>query len=205
MGEGVYWLPDARFLTSQSRVLERASGENGVRKLTTCADPRGPAFEGRPARTSRDFGPTRQSAISGGIVGEPGNRNFGISPGRHVGGVYWIPAARFLTSPSRVLQEIPVENEVRQLTTCADRRGPAFESRPARKPPDFGPARKSASSGDTARGIWKSGSRDLDRTSWGGFSDGAFSEVSVARFRVGFKRQRGPEADYLRRPAGARI
>ena len=36
-------------------------------------------------------------------------------------------------------------------------------------------------------------------------SSGAFSGVSVARFRGGFWRKRGPEIDHLRRPAGARV
>ena len=63
-------MPAARFLTSPTRVLEGVSGENGVRKSTSCADRRGPAFEGRPAHKSPDFGPTRKSAISGDIVGE---------------------------------------------------------------------------------------------------------------------------------------
>ena len=65
----------------------------------------------------------------------------GISGSRQdvMGGVYWIPAARLLTSPSRVVQEIPVENGARMLTPCANRRGPAFESRPAHTSPDFEP------------------------------------------------------------------
>ena len=54
---------------SQSRVFERFSGENGVRKLAICADRRGPALESRPAHESLDFGPTRTSALSGDSVG----------------------------------------------------------------------------------------------------------------------------------------
>ena len=81
------------------------------------------------------------------LSGMSGNRDFGISSGRH-GGVYWIPAARFATSPSLVLQRVTGENGVRKLTNRPDRRGSAFESRPARKSPDFGPTRKSAVPGD---------------------------------------------------------
>ena len=60
----------ARFLTPPSRVSEGVSGENGVRKLTDCADRRGIAFESRLAHKSPDFGLTRKSAVSGEIVGE---------------------------------------------------------------------------------------------------------------------------------------
>ena len=93
------------------------------------------------------------------------------------------------------------------MTDCADRRGSAFESRPARKSPDFGLARNSAISGDAAGEIRKSGFRDLVRNSWGGLLDpgGAFSDVSVARFGEGSKRKRGPEIDRLRRPLGVRV
>ena len=44
-------------------------------------------------------------------------------------------------------------------------RGPAFESRPAHKSPDFGPTRKSPISGDFVGEIRKSGFRDLVGTS----------------------------------------
>ena len=44
-------------------------------------------------------------------------------------------------------------------------RGPAFESRPAHKSPDFGSTRKSAISGDVVGEIRKSGFRDLVRIS----------------------------------------
>ena len=75
------------------------------------------------------------------------------------GGVYWIPAARFLASPSRVFRRVSGENGVGKLTNCADRRGHAFKGRPAHKSPDFGPTRKLAVSGDIVGGIQKSGFR----------------------------------------------
>ena len=142
--------------------------ENGVRKSTNCADRRGPACESRPAHKSLGPGPTRRSAISGDSV--RGIRKSGIlDPGRMSGReVYRIPAKRVLTSPSRVLQKVSGDNGARKLTNCADRRGPAFESRPAHTSPDFGPMRKSANPGDIAGGNRKSGSRDIVRTSWGG-------------------------------------
>ena len=65
------------------------------------------------------------------------------------------------------------------MTTCADRRGPAFENRPAHKSPAFGPMRKSTISGDVVGEVRESGFRDLVRTSLG--SGGAFFDVSVAR------------------------
>ena len=116
-------------------------------------------------------------------------------------------AARFATSSSRVLQGVPGENGVRKLTTRADRRGPAFESRPAPKSPDFWPMRKSAISGDIVGEIRKSGIRDLARISWGDLlgSGGACSDVSVACFVAGFRRKLSPEADQLRQLAMARV
>ena len=57
----------------------------------------------------------------------------------------------------------------------------------------------------------KSGNRDFGISSGihmgGGLLDsgGAYSDVSVARFRGGFRRKRGPKIDRLRRPAGVRI
>ena len=143
--------------------------------MATCADRRGPAFESRPAHTSPDFGPARKSAIPGDTVG--GSLEIGISGSRRDvrGGVFWIPAARVLASPSRVLQELSSENGARKLTNCADRRGPAFEGRLAEKSPDFGPTRKSAISGNIVGEIRKSGFRGLVRMSWGG--------------RIGFRRR----------------
>ena len=91
--------------------------------MTNCADRRGLAFESRPARKSPDFGLTPISAISGDIAGGSGARDFGISSGCH-GGAYWIPAARFLTSPSRLVAGVAGEGGVRKSTGCADRRGP---------------------------------------------------------------------------------
>ena len=102
MGGGVYWVPAARFLTPPSRVLERVSGKNGVRKLPDCADRRAPAFESRPAHKSPDFGPTRKSAISGDIVGGIRKSGFRDLVRMSYGGGCWAPAARYLASPSRV-------------------------------------------------------------------------------------------------------
>ena len=136
----------------------------------------------------------RKSAISGDIVGdirESGSRQ-DVMGGSIV--------AR--------LQKVSGDNGARKLTNCADRRGPASESRPAHKSPDFGPTRRSAISGDTVGEIRKSGFRDPVRMSCGGGllgSGGAFCDVSVARCTGGFRRQRGPEVDHWRRPAGARI
>ena len=79
-----------------------------------------------------------------------------------------MPAARLLAPPSRVSQKVSGENGVRKLTNCADRRGSAFGSRPARKSPDFWPTRKSAIFGDIVGEIRKSGFRDLVRNSLGG-------------------------------------
>ena len=62
-------------------------------------------------------------------------------------------AARSPTSPSRVLQTASGENGARELASCADRRGPAVESRPGHKSPDFGLTRESAISGDIGRGV----------------------------------------------------
>ena len=147
---GVYRIPAARFPAPPSRVSKGVSGENGVGELTTCAGRRGPASESRPAHRSPDFGPMRKSTISGDTVG-------GISGSGNC----------FPTSPSRVFQDVPGENEVQKLTTCADQRGPAFGNRPARRSPDFGPTRKYAISGDIVGGIRESGFRDLVRNSWG--------------------------------------
>ena len=144
--------------------LEGASGEDGVRQLTNCANRRRPAFESRPAHTSPDSGPTRKSAVSGNTVGEIrkwGFRDIARAPWR--GGVYWIPPARVLTPPPRALLGISGENGVRKLPTCADRRWPAFESLPTQTSPDFGPARKSAISVDIVGEIRKSGFRDIAR------------------------------------------
>ena len=74
----------------------------------------------------------------------------------------------FRRSPSRVFKGVSGENGARKLTTCADRRGPAFESRPAHMSPDFGPMQKSAISGDIVGEIRKSGFRDLVRNSSAG-------------------------------------
>ena len=68
---------------------------------------------------------------------------------------------------------------VRKFADCADRRGPAYESLPARM------------SGNRVIGLVNSG--------------GAFSGVSVARFSGGSWLKRGPKIDQLRRPAGAHI
>ena len=176
------------------------SGENGVQKLTPCADRLGSAVESRPAYKSPDFGPARKSAFSGDIV-----RDIRKSGSRQ--DVYWIPAARFLTFPSRVSKRASGENGVRKLTTCADRRGPAFEHPPARKSPDFGPVRKYAISGDIVGDARESGFRDLVRTSWGGLLDSgsAFRDVSVACFTAGYRRKRGPKTDQPPGPAGERI
>ena len=76
-----------------------------------------------------------------------------------------MPAARFPTSPSRVLEGVSGENGVRKSTNCAGRRGSVFEGRPAHKSPDVGLTRKSAVSGDIAGGVRKSGFRDLVRIS----------------------------------------
>ena len=137
-----------------------------------------------------------------------GNRDFGISSGCHMGGAYWIPAARSLASPPRVSEGVSGENGGRKLYQLRRPAGPAFESCPAHRSPDFGPTRKSAISGDTVGEIRRSGFRDLVGTSWGGWlldSGGAFSDVSDACFRGGFRRKLGPEIGRLRRPAGARI
>ena len=99
---GVYWILPARVLTSPSRVLQWVTGENGVRKLTTCADRRGRAFESRPAHKSPDFAATQKSAISGDIVGDVRKSGFRELVRMSCGGVFWAPAARFVTSPSRV-------------------------------------------------------------------------------------------------------
>ena len=61
------------------------------------------------------------------------------------------------------LEGAPGEDGVRQLTNCANRRRPAFESRPAHTSPDSGPTRKSAVSGNTVGEIRKSGFRDIAR------------------------------------------
>ena len=74
-------MPPARFLASPSRVVGRVPGGNGARKLTFRADRRGPAFESHRAHKSPDFGLPRKSAMSGGNVGESGNRSFGIPSG----------------------------------------------------------------------------------------------------------------------------
>ena len=50
--------------------LEGASGEDGVRRLTNCANRRRAAFESRPAHTSPDSRPTRKSAVSGNTDGK---------------------------------------------------------------------------------------------------------------------------------------
>ena len=94
-----------------------------------------------------------------------GNPDFRIPSGCHMGGVYWIPAARFLTSPTRVLEGVSGENGARKSTGRAGRRGPAFGSRPAHKSPDFGPIRKSSVSGEIVGEIRKSGFRDPVRMS----------------------------------------
>ena len=60
----------ARFPTSALLVAAGVSGENGVRKVTNCADQRAPVFESRPAHKSPDFGLTRKSAIPADIFGE---------------------------------------------------------------------------------------------------------------------------------------
>ena len=94
------------------------------------------------------------------------------------------------------------------MTNCADRRGPAFESRPDHKSAGCALTRKSAISGEIVREIRRSGFRDLVAKSHvGGLLDsgGAFSAVSVARFTKGFRRKRSPEIDQLRRLAGARV
>ena len=52
--------------------------------------------------------------------------------------VYWILAARFVTPPSHVSEEVSGENGVRKWASGVDRRGAAFWSRPAHKSPDFG-------------------------------------------------------------------
>ena len=111
-------------------------------------------------------------------------------------GAYWIPAARFLAPPSGVLGGVPSENGVGKLTTCADRRGPAFGRRPAHTSPDFVPMRKSSISGEVVGDAWKSGLRDLVRMSYGrGLLDsgGARSDVLAARFSGSFRRKQGPE------------
>ena len=72
-----------------------------------------------------------------------------------------IPAARFLTSPSRGVERVSSENGVWKLANCADRRGAMFESRPAHKSPDSWLTRKSAISGEIVGDIRKSGFRGL--------------------------------------------
>ena len=173
---GVYRIPAARVLASPSRVLVGVSGENGVRKLTNCAERRGYASESRPAHKLPGFGQTRKSAMSGDIAGGIRKSGFRDLVRASRGGVYWVPAARVLTSPPRVLQGISGENRVRKLTNCADRRGLAFESRPARKSPDFGLTPISAISGDIAGG---SGARDFGISS--GCHGGAYW-IPAARF-----------------------
>ena len=124
------------------------------------------------------------------------------------GGVYQIPAAGFLPSPSHVSERVSGENGVRKLADCADRRGSAFEGRPAHKSPDCGLTRKSAVSGEIVGEIRKSGFRGPVRNSYGGGlldSGGASPDVSVVCFREGFRRKRGPEIDQSRRPAGVRV
>ena len=74
-----------------------------------------------------------------------------------MGGVYWVPVARVLTSSPRVLVGVFGENRVQKLTNCAERRGYASESRPARKSPGFGLTRKSAVSGEIVGDIRESG------------------------------------------------
>ena len=68
-------IPAASVLTSLWRVLEGAPGENGARKLTNCADRRGPAFESRPisgrCENLRFPAATPAAAISGSNRGVP--------------------------------------------------------------------------------------------------------------------------------------
>ena len=73
--------------------------------------------------------------------------------------------AFFRVSVARFGEGVSGENVVPKSTNCADRRGAAFESRPAHKSPDFGLARKSAVSGEIVGEIRKSGFRDLVRNS----------------------------------------
>ena len=195
-------------MASPSRVSGRVSGENGVRKSTNCADRREPACESRPAHKSPDTGQTQKSALSGDRVGEVRKSGFrdpaGTSGGRSIGfrrGVFWRLRRAFY-------RRFPAKTGARKLTNCADRREPAFESRPAHKSPDFGPTRISAISRGIVGGIRKSGSRDLVRASRGGGlldSGGACSDVSAPRFTGDFRRKQGPEIDQLRRQAGSRI
>ena len=139
--------------------------------MTSCADRRRPTS--RPI--SRRCEDMRFSAT---LLEKSGSRDSGTPSGCH-GGVYRIPAARFPAPPSRVSKGVSGENGVGELTTCAGRRGPASESRPAHRSPDFGPMRKSTISGDTVGGI--SGSGNCFPTSPSRVLQGVSSENGVRK------------------------
>ena len=143
-------------------------------------------------------GRRRNLRFPGTFLGISGNRDSGISSG--------IPAARFPTSPSRVLEGVSGENGARKSTGRAGRRGPAFESRPAHKSPDFGPIRKSSVSGEIVGEIRKSGFRDLVRTPYRGvyWIPAARVLTSPPRVLEGAPGENGARNfARLRRPAGA--
>ena len=122
----------------------------------------------RPDNKSPDFAPTRKSAISGGAVREIRKSGFRDLVRNSWGGGLLDSGGAFSDVSVACFTGVSGENGARKSTACADRRGPAFESRPAHKSPDFGKTRKSAISGDVVEGIRKSGFRDLGRTSYWG-------------------------------------
>ena len=121
---GVYRIPAARFLTSPSRVSERVSVENWARQLTNCADRRGPAFESPRSQAARFRADAKIRDLR---RRRGGNPEIGVSTGRHGGALSDVPVA--------CLEGVCGANGVQKLTNCADRRGPAFESRPAHRSP----------------------------------------------------------------------
>ena len=123
-----------------SRVSQGVFGENGGRELTNCAERRGSAFQIRPARKTPDFWPTRISAISGDIAGETRKSGFQDLDRnlRGGGGLLHSGGASPDVSVARCIEGF-ARNGVRELTNYADRRGSAYDSRPAQKSPEIGP------------------------------------------------------------------
>ena len=165
---GVCWIPARRFLTSPYRVYRRFPAKTGSGNRPAEPAGGGPHLRVAPPTNRPISGRRGNLRFPEAVSGKSGNRDFGISSGRHMRGANCAQAARFLPSPSHVLGGVSGENGARESANCADRRGSVFESGAAHKSPDFGPTPKSAISGDILGEIWKSGFRDLDGNPYGG-------------------------------------
>ena len=141
------------------------------------------------------------------LPGESGNRDFGISSGRHMGGGLLDSGGAFSYVSDAFQRGFPAKTGPGNRPAAPADGGPHLRVAPPTTRPISG-RRENLRFPETWSG--RSGSRDFGISSgchWGGLLDpgGAFPYVSVVCCGEGSRRKRGPKIDQLRRPAGVRV